>query len=486
MAQVFAAGGARVAQQFGIAFDLLQEGVDRAIEERARDLSGQITDTTYQQIRDALIDGVVAGDDIDTLADRVRTVFATASERRAVTIARTEVISAYNGAQTMAARALPRDVVAGMEWISTRDGRTRSAHRGQFPAGPDGQVQPIDGAFSVGGEHLKYPGDPVGSASNTINCRCTVVFLDPDEFGTRYQQQITPNSPAAPPTAKPKATAPAPTPAAPDEEPPEEPDQIAPSSLLAPLEKRKAKDGVGLGPNGTEVTGGRLRKAVDNAQAQIDNLLTAPKWMRDKLPSVYGDEDSAYRDKDGRPRLPVRSGGAGGSANGAFFRLGGKADRSVSIHLKATGDTPGLTFTHEFGHFFDHGDLRPKLGPGMATGDPTPELRKVLDALHASKAAQTFRGMRDNLNDEGNWESPTGHLFGPPSKSQLDRYWLTNEELWARAFAQWVATRSKDPALLRELNAMRQHGWPGQWDDDDFAAIGSAMDDLFRVLGVLR
>lgn len=189
-AQVFGVAGARVSDEFGVSFNLLQEGVEEQIQQRANRLAGQVTDTTYGQIQDQLADGIVAGDSIDVLADRIQLVFAEASERRATTIARTEVISSFNGAQVQAARQLPADVVGGMEWISTRDGRTRAAHRGRWPEGPDRQVVPITEAFLVGGEHLQYPGDPSGSAKNIVQCRCTVAFLDPAEFAQRFADQL--------------------------------------------------------------------------------------------------------------------------------------------------------------------------------------------------------------------------------------------------------------------------------------------------------
>lgn len=189
-AQVFGVAGARVSDEFGVSFNLLQEGVEEQIQQRANRLAGQVTDTTYGQIQDQLAEGIVAGDSIDVLADRIQVVFAEASERRATTIARTEVISSFNGAQVQAARQLPADVVGGMEWISTRDGRTRAAHRGRWPEGPDRQVVPITEAFLVGGEHLQFPGDPSGSAGNVIQCRCTVAFLDPAEFAQRFADQL--------------------------------------------------------------------------------------------------------------------------------------------------------------------------------------------------------------------------------------------------------------------------------------------------------
>lgn len=177
---VVAAGGARVSDLFGIAFDLDAPWAAELIRARANMLAGQVTDTTYAAITEAMAEGTSQGESIPKLADRIRAVFADASERRATVIARTEVISAYNGSATLAAASLPPDVVAGREWIATRDGRTRAAH-----AAADGQVVPIGAPFDVGGDVLLYPGDPNGRAANTVQCRCTVAFLTPAEMAER-------------------------------------------------------------------------------------------------------------------------------------------------------------------------------------------------------------------------------------------------------------------------------------------------------------
>lgn len=177
---VVAAGGARVSDLFGVAFDLDAPWAAELIRVRSNMLAGQVTDTTYAAITEAMAEGTAQGESIPKLADRIRAVFTEATEQRATVIARTEVISAYNGSATLAAASLPPDVVAGREWIATRDGRTRPAH-----AAADGQVVPIDAAFTVGGDALLYPGDPNGQAANTIQCRCTVAFLTPDEMADR-------------------------------------------------------------------------------------------------------------------------------------------------------------------------------------------------------------------------------------------------------------------------------------------------------------
>lgn len=167
----------RLALTFEIDFDLEARWVRDFIDARANQLAGGVTQTTYTGIQAALQEGVTAGESIDQLADRIRGLFDQTYASRAETVARTEVISAYNGSTVLTGEQLPDDVVAGQEWIATRDGRTRSAH-----AAVDGQVVGRGQTFSVGGDAMAYPGDPAGAARNTVNCRCAVALLTPDEF----------------------------------------------------------------------------------------------------------------------------------------------------------------------------------------------------------------------------------------------------------------------------------------------------------------
>ena len=180
--QVATTALADLADRFDIDFDLDDPLVRDFITSRANMLAGQVTDTTYQQITEALAAGVAEGEGIPDLVERVRHVFDVADKQRATVIARTEVVSAYNGAATMGATSLPGDVVAGAEWIATRDGRTRPAH-----ASADGQIVPVGSRFSVGGDELAYPGDPIGRASNTVQCRCTVAYLTTEEMQQSFE-----------------------------------------------------------------------------------------------------------------------------------------------------------------------------------------------------------------------------------------------------------------------------------------------------------
>jgi len=66
-----------------------------------------VNDTTYDAITSAIDAGNAAGESIPQIADRIQAVFDDASDSRAATIARTEVISAYNGSSALIGNNLP-------------------------------------------------------------------------------------------------------------------------------------------------------------------------------------------------------------------------------------------------------------------------------------------------------------------------------------------------------------------------------------------
>lgn len=187
MGSVATAAAARMSLGFGLTFDIEAPHVQTFITNRSNQLAGQVTQTTYDQITRQLAEGVTNGESIPDLAARVRSVFADATANRATTIARTETISGFNGASQLFATEAGPDVVGGQEWIATFDNRTRDDH-----AGADGQIVNIGDPFDVGGEPLAYPGDPAGSAANTVNCRCTVAFLTPEDMAAASADRSVP------------------------------------------------------------------------------------------------------------------------------------------------------------------------------------------------------------------------------------------------------------------------------------------------------
>lgn len=174
---VVAANATQLAATFGISFDVQAPYVQDFIRVRANQLAGHVTDTTYTAIKGALSEGVGQGESIPDIAKRIRTLFQQTYKNRSTVVARTEVISAYNGSTAEVVNNVPDDVAAGMEWLATSDDRTRDAH-----AFANGQRIAAGGAFIVGGESLRYPGDPAGSADNVVQCRCTVFPITLDKL----------------------------------------------------------------------------------------------------------------------------------------------------------------------------------------------------------------------------------------------------------------------------------------------------------------
>lgn len=93
-------------------------------------------------------------------------------------IARTETLRSLNASQDEALRELVGDgklkpTQVKRIWDASGDSRTRDSHRAAEEtsrANPSG----LEEGFQVGGYTLKYPGDPNGPASETIQCRCVV------------------------------------------------------------------------------------------------------------------------------------------------------------------------------------------------------------------------------------------------------------------------------------------------------------------------
>ncbi len=132
----------------------------------------QINQTTLDLLRQALADGVDAGESIPQLAKRIDTLYLQQIiPNRSTVIARTEVVAASNWGAVQAAKQ--SGLTLNKVWLATADGRTRPDH-----ADADGQEVAMDEPFEVGGYQLMQPGDNTmgAPASQLANCRCTVFF----------------------------------------------------------------------------------------------------------------------------------------------------------------------------------------------------------------------------------------------------------------------------------------------------------------------
>lgn len=92
-------------------------------------------------------------------------------EGRAQAIFRTEIGRTFSAAgQLRMAEMGSRLPGLAKSWLAVNDERTRPTHRIA-----NGQVVPVDEYFTVGGERALYPRDPLLSAKESVNCRCTAI-----------------------------------------------------------------------------------------------------------------------------------------------------------------------------------------------------------------------------------------------------------------------------------------------------------------------
>lgn len=135
-----------------------------------------VGDTTWDEVRKRLTAGIQDGLTREQMKEQIEEV-AGFNEFRADTIARTEVMGAYNHGHLDGALALGDAGPVMKSWHTTRDGRTRPSH-----ADANRQTVPLREPFIVGGSRLMHPGDVNGPAEEVINCRCTPLFHYPGDM----------------------------------------------------------------------------------------------------------------------------------------------------------------------------------------------------------------------------------------------------------------------------------------------------------------
>jgi len=236
------------------------------------------------------------------------------------------------------------------------------------------------------------------------------------------------NVPAAPaPQAPTPAAAPAPAPA------PRVP-APAPPSAAAPAQPANRK---------APVSDALKLKIRDKSQVKI---------ALDAIDSVHDDGVLPEIPLDGQP-------GSDPGTLGAYTRQGPAA---VKISVRSKGMRAALTTVHEVGHFLDHQAFG-------NVGLMSSEIRgtDIWDIVEIAIGTPTVQ------------EIP--NYYGP--RSDYTSYLLRRREIWARAYAQYIAEESGDATLLSQLNAtlLGAHNLT-QWPAQEFAPIRQAITDHFKKL----
>lgn len=164
-----------------------------------------------------------------------------------------------------------------------------------------------------------------------------------------------------------------------------------------------------------------------------------------------------------QPLPPIKFANLGRS-NGEFQFPDGEVPRIVISDRLSTPADIALATIHEVGHYIDYAYLDPvgKLTRFKLDGD-------LFAVLQAIEETPYWRKLELMQYDESLSGYDLIHV----------QYLLRKEELWARAYAQYIAEQSGDDLVLEELKRRTRLSIPTQWSEEDFAPVRNAIRALF-------
>ncbi len=127
--------------------------------------------------------------------------------------------------------------------------------------------------------------------------------------------------------------------------------------------------------------------------------------------------------------------------------------------------------THEIGHSLDLHALGGRLSA-------TDKLRDCWFSMQDES-----KGWRDAVRGSAAFDLLSTAPGMDPAKQG---YYLLPLELWARAYEQWIATRSGNADLSAKIRR-RRDDVPGlYWEGEDFEPVGAALEALFATRGLVK
>ena len=161
------------------------------------------------------------------------------------------------------------------------------------------------------------------------------------------------------------------------------------------------------------------------------------------------------------------------------YTVGSRQSSGIQI-ANGTGHEQS-TLAHEYGHYLDHhlfGSGQSGLR-GLGTYRRNPELKELMNALYRSPSVKSVIAKHDENIRTGNHRH-----------AQYSAYLLMPPEILARAYAQYIATRSGNRQMQNQIAQSRsigeRYGYRAQWSDKEFEPIAREFDNVFRRRGLLR
>lgn len=174
--------------------------------------------------------------------------------------------------------------------------------------------------------------------------------------------------------------------------------------------------------------------------------------------------------------------------NGFFEMIGKKPTRIV---VSTDVLDRNSTLFHEVGHYMDYGWLGISKGAtGKEWEKEAGEFWKAVEESEGFKRLQEFRYGKRKIK----WKVKKNGVDtiveeSARSNSKYLSYLAQKDELWARAYSQYIATKSnntKAREFQKQYSPSAEIGIAQQWDDGDFANIASAIDKIMQKAGGIQ
>ena len=158
-----------------ISFNINDKSVHQWLGRRLRVSSLEIEQTTHDKISAVLREGFQEGLSVTSMAERLKDEFTMFKQDRALTIARTETVSASNQADIEAIKQSGLDDRLRKFWLNEVDARDTHIEAGKRY--DENNPIPVNEDFQVGQDTMIAPGNGSLPGEN-INCRCNMGYTE--------------------------------------------------------------------------------------------------------------------------------------------------------------------------------------------------------------------------------------------------------------------------------------------------------------------